>query len=121
MSSPRLSLNALRAIEASARLRSFSATADELAVTHGAIRRHIRSLEDSLGLALLTRSARGTAPTGEGQRLVEGLSAAFNLIQASIDQLAPGPLTLSCSEPIMMYWLIPRPARLAVRPKIWTG
>ncbi len=108
---PRLSLNALRAFEATARLRSFSAAADELAVTHGAVSRHVRSLEDSLGLALLTRSAQGTAPTSEGQRLAEGLGAAFNLIQASLEQLTPGPLTLSCSESIMMYWLIPRLAR----------
>ena len=111
MSPPRLSLNALRAFEATARLRSFSAAADELSVTHGAVSRHIRSLEDSLGLALLTRSAQGTAPTSEGQRFAEGLSAGFNLIQASVDQLTPGPLTLSCSESIMMYWLIPRLAR----------
>ena len=111
MSSPRLSLNALRAFEATARLRSFSLAADELSVTHGAISRHIRSLENSLRLALLTRNARGTAPTGEGQRFAEGLSAAFNLIQASVEQLRPGPLTLSCSESIMMYWLIPRLAR----------
>ena len=55
---PRHSLNALRAFEATARLRSFSAAADELSVTHGAISRHIRSLEDSLGMALLTRSAQ---------------------------------------------------------------
>ena len=108
---PHLSLNALRAFEVTARLRSFSAAADELSVTHGAVSRHIRSLEDSLGLALLTRSAQGAAPTGEGQRLAEGLSAAFNLIQTSIEQLTPGPLTLSCSESIMMYWLIPRLAR----------
>ncbi len=111
MPPPRLSLNALRAFEVTARLRSFSAAADELSVTHGAISRHIRSLEDALGLALLTRSAQGTAPTTEGQRFAEGLSAAFNLIQASVEQLTPGPLTLACSESIMMYWLIPRLAR----------
>ena len=111
MSSPRLSLNALRAFEATARLRSFSAAADELSVTHGAISRHIRSLEDAMGLALLTRSAQGTAPTSDGQRFAEGLTAGFNLIQASVEQLTPGPLTLSCSESIMMYWLIPRLAR----------
>ena len=111
MPSPRLSLNALRAFEATARLRSFSAAADELSVTHGTISRHIRSLEDSLGLALLTRSAQGAAPTSEGQRFAEGLSAGFNLIQASVEQLTPGPLTLSCSDSIMMYWLIPRLAR----------
>ena len=111
MALSRLSLNALRAFEATARLRSFSAAAVELSVTHGAVSRHIRMLEDSLGLPLLRRSAHGTAPTAEGQRMAESLSRAFNLIQSSIEQLKPGPLTLSCSESIMMYWLIPRLAR----------
>lgn len=111
MTSPRLSLNAMRAFEATARLRSFSAAADELFVTHGAVSRHIRILEDSLGLPLLVRSAHGTNPTAEGQRFAEGLSRAFALIQSSIEQLRPGPLTLSCSESIMMYWLIPRLAQ----------
>lgn len=109
MSSPlRLSLNALRAFEATARLRSFSAAAEELSVTHGAVSRHIRTLEDSLGLALLQRTAQGAVPTAEGQRLADGLSTAFGLIQSSVEQLKPGPLTLACSESIMMYWLIPR-------------
>ena len=111
MALSRLSLNALRAFEATARLRSFSAAATELSVTHGAVSRHIRLLEDSLGLPLLKRSAHGTEPTAEGQRMAEGLSTAFNLIQSSIEQVKPGPLTLSCSESIMMYWLIPRLAR----------
>ena len=62
MPSLRLSLNALRAFEATARLRSFSAAADELSVTHGAVSRQVRSLEDSLGLALLTRSAISIRP-----------------------------------------------------------
>ena len=111
MALSRLSLNALRAFEATARLRSFSAAAAELSVTHGAVSRHIRMLEDSLGLPLLRRSAHGTEPTAEGQRMAESLSRAFNLIQSSIEQVKPGPLTLSCSESIMMYWLIPRLAR----------
>ena len=111
MALSRLSLNALRAFEATARLRSFSAAATELSVTHGAVSRHIRMLEDSLGLPLLKRSAHGTEATAEGQRMAEGLSTAFNLIQSSIEQVKPGPLTLSCSESIMMYWLIPRLAR----------
>src|SRR5260370_1089102 len=101
----RLSLNGLRAFEATARLRSFSAAAEELSVTHGAVSRHIRTLEDSLGLALLQRTAQGATPTNEGLRLAEGLSTAFGLIQSSEEQLKPGPLTLACSESIMMYWL----------------
>jgi len=115
----RLSLNALRAFEATARLRSFSAAADELSVTHGAVSRHIRMLEDSIGLALLTRSAQGAVPTAEGQRLADGLSTAFSLIQSSVDQLKPGPVTLACSESIMMHWLLPRLNRFKdVHPEV---
>ncbi len=106
--SHRLSLNALRAFEATARLRSFSAAADELSVTHGAVSRHIRMLEVSLGWPLLQRTAQGAMPTPEGQRLADGLSTAFGLIQSSVEQLKPGPLTLACSESIMMYLLLPR-------------
>ncbi|HEY3049267.1 MAG TPA: LysR substrate-binding domain-containing protein [Polaromonas sp.] len=109
--SHRLSLNALRAFEATARLRNFSAAANELSVTHGAVSRHIRMLEDTLGLPLLQRTAQGAMPTAEGQRLADGLSTAFSLIQSSVEQLKPGPLTLSCSESIMMYWLLPRLSR----------
>jgi LysR family glycine cleavage system transcriptional activator len=108
---PRPSLNALRAFEATARLRSMSAAANELSVTHGAVSRHVRSLEDMFGVVLLNRGPHSTDPTPEGTRLAEGLAAAFNTIQASIEQLKPGPLTLSCSTSIMMYWLIPRIAR----------
>jgi DNA-binding transcriptional LysR family regulator len=111
MAAPRLSLNALRAFEATARLRSFSAAADELSVTHGAVSRHIKALEDGIGLPLLRRGANGAVPTPEGERLADALSRAFAVIQSSIEELRPGPLTLSCSESIMMYWLLPRLAR----------
>ncbi len=105
---PRPSLNALRAFEATVRLGSMSAAAEELFVTHGAVSRHIRSLEDQLAIQLLDRSGQATAPTPDGTRLAEGLVSAFRLIQASVEQLKPAPLTLSCSSSIMMYWLLPR-------------
>ena len=105
------SLHALRAFEAVARLGSMSAAADELAVTHGAISRHVRALEESLGVLLLKRGAQISEPTPEGQRLAEGLATAFGLIQASVEQVRPGPATISCSEAIMMFWLLPRIAR----------
>ncbi len=88
-----------------------SAAADELSVTHGAVSRHVRALEDSLGVLLLKRGAKSGEPTPEGQRLSEGLTAAFGLIQASVEQVRPGPVTISCSESIMMFWLLPRIAR----------
>jgi DNA-binding transcriptional LysR family regulator len=111
LTTPRPSFNALRAFEATARLGSMSAAADELAVTHGAVSRHVRGLEDLLGVQLLSRGPGVLAPTSEGQRLAEGVAAAIRLLQATLDQLQPGPLTLSCSASILTHWLIPRLSR----------
>ncbi|MGY2680701.1 LysR substrate-binding domain-containing protein [Pseudomonas tolaasii] len=110
--SPRPSLNALRAFEMTVRKGSFGEAGDALSVTHGAISRHIRALEDLLGVVLLTRNAHGTKPTPEGARLAAGLSRAFTLIQESVDEVKPRPLELSCSASIMMHWLLPRLAKL---------
>src|SRR6476620_418597 len=85
-----------------------TAAADELSVTHGAISRHVKSLEEMFGIPLLLRGTRSVGPTPEGARLASELSSAFALIASSVEQLQPGPLTLSCSSTIMMYWLIPR-------------
>jgi LysR family glycine cleavage system transcriptional activator len=104
----RPSLNALRALEATVRLSSMTAAADELSVTHGAVSRHVKSLEEMFGIPLLLRGTRSVQATPEGARLANELSSAFALIASSVEQLQPGPLTLSCSSTIMMYWLIPR-------------
>jgi len=104
----RPSLNALRALEATVRLSSMTAAAEELSVTHGAVSRHIKSLEETFGIPLLLRGARSVQATPEGSHLAAELSSAFTLIALSVEQLQPGPLTLSCSSTIMMSWLIPR-------------
>ena len=108
MRAKRPSLNALRALEATVRLSSMTAAAQELSVTHGAISRHIKSLEEMFGIPLLLRGPRSVQATPEGGRLASELSRAFELIVSSVEQLQPGPLTLSCSSTIMMSWLIPR-------------
>ncbi len=59
-------LAALRAFEAAARLQSISRAAQELHVTHGAISRHVRSLEQALGAALFARQGRGLVLTAAG-------------------------------------------------------
>ena len=48
-------LSALRPFEAAARLESFSRAADELHLTHGAISRQVRALEDHVGVQLFAR------------------------------------------------------------------
>ncbi len=108
---PRPPLNALHTFEAVARLRSMTLAAEELCVTHGAVSRQVRALEEMLGIALLRRTPHASEPTAEGLRLAEGLGAAFGLIDASLEQLQPGPLTLSCSASVLMHWLLPRMAR----------
>lgn len=110
VSPPLPSLVALRAFEATARHRSMSRAAEELCVTHGAISRHVKALEATLGVQLLARRGTATDPTPEGQRLAEGLTTAFGVIHATLERVRPGPLTLSCSASIMLCWLIPRMA-----------
>ena len=52
-------LNALRHFEAVARAGSFAAAADDLHVTHWAVGKQIRLLEDWFGVPLFERRARG--------------------------------------------------------------
>ncbi|MEQ4576133.1 MAG: LysR family transcriptional regulator, partial [Gammaproteobacteria bacterium] len=68
MTSPLPPLAALRAFEAAARLGSVSRAADELHVTHGAVSRHVRTLEQALGTALFAKAGRGLALTPAGER-----------------------------------------------------
>ena len=62
-------LNALRAFEAAARLQSVSLAAEQLHVTHGAVSRQIRALEEHLGVPLFVKEGRGLKLTDAGLRL----------------------------------------------------
>lgn len=61
------SLPHLSAFEAAARLGSFSAAADELFLTTGAVSRHIRSLEEQLGITLFYRGHKSVRLTQAGE------------------------------------------------------
>ncbi len=54
-------LSALRPFEAAARLESFSRAAEELHLTHGAVSRQVRALEEHVGAALFLRHGRPRA------------------------------------------------------------
>ncbi|ORE92188.1 LysR family transcriptional regulator [Stappia sp. 22II-S9-Z10] len=49
---------------------SFSAAARHLAVAQPALSRHVRALEEGLGVTLLRRDAHGARPTEHGERLL---------------------------------------------------
>lgn len=117
MSRPLPPLNALRAFEVAARLGSLSRAAGELHVTHGAISRHIRTLEDALGRPLFVREGRGLALTADGQRLRDLAGDAFTSLQAGWGALQrerrPAALVLGCPGSLLARWVIPRLERLA--------
>jgi DNA-binding transcriptional LysR family regulator len=110
-------LNALRAFEAAARLESVSRAADELHVTHGAVSRQLRQLEEALGAALFVREGRGLALTPLGRRLHAAAADAFDPLRAAWAELRRGPpsapLVLGCPGSILARWMIPRLDRLA--------
>ncbi|QPL47077.1 LysR family transcriptional regulator [Halomonas sp. A40-4] len=109
-------LSALRAFEATARLGSVTAAAEELSVTHGAVSRQLRSLDDHFGVALFTKAGRGIALTPHGEKLQSGLSDAFAQLRDSCAALKrdveDAPFTLACPGSLLARWLIPRLDRL---------
>ncbi|MGN8020398.1 LysR family transcriptional regulator [Phyllobacterium sp. 22229] len=80
----RQSLNALRAFEMAARLKSISAAAEELCVTRPAISRQIALLEAEIGCALFERHGNRIALTKLGDELFSGVSGGFELIASSV-------------------------------------
>ncbi len=106
------SLNALKAFEASARLQSITLAAKELHVTHGAVSRQVKQLEEHLGIALLSKDGRGIKLTDSGVRLYKASNAAFNQIHTScVDirrQTQQAPFVLACPGSLLARWLIPR-------------
>ncbi|HVK52548.1 MAG TPA: LysR family transcriptional regulator [Pseudoxanthomonas sp.] len=110
-------LNALRAFEAVARLGNLGAAGRELHVTHGAVSRQLRLLEDDLGVALFLREGRGLVLTDAGRQLQEAAQAAFLRLRDTAATLRRGPtasaLVLGCPASILARWMIPRLDRLA--------
>jgi DNA-binding transcriptional LysR family regulator len=117
---PMLPLETLRGFEAAARTGSFSAAAEQLNITHGAISRQIAKLEQWLGLKLFERKARGVSLTPEGQRLFLRTNEAFSLISDTTDRWSeprgPAVVRLTSIPSISGLWLMPRLHMLEAGP-----
>ncbi|MGD0635857.1 MAG: LysR family transcriptional regulator [Beijerinckiaceae bacterium] len=79
--------NDLIAFLAVARERSFTRAAAKLGVSQSALSHTIRSLEERLGLRLLTRTTRSVAPTELGERLLSNIGPRFDEIDAELAAL----------------------------------
>lgn len=105
-------LNALRAFEASARLRSLTRAANELCVTHGAVSQQVKILEEYLNTQLFIRKGRNLELTEAARAFLPSLSDAFLQLQTSTEQLFGRDnrtlLTIKCGTSFLQRWLMPR-------------
>lgn len=109
-------LNALKAFEAVGRLGSVRRAAEALTVSHTVVGRHVRNLEDWVGVKLVHTGPHGTELTPEGRRLLDSVSVAFESIASAIDMVRPGArrgeLRLWCVPGLAVRWLMPRLSQL---------
>jgi LysR family glycine cleavage system transcriptional activator len=111
----------LRAFEASARLLSFTAAAQELNLTQAAVSKHVKALELRLQHQLFLRQPRSLEPT-------KWAEAYLPKVQDALDRLSLGTrevfgqrrtqaLTIRCAVSFAVNWLMPRlPDYLARHP-----
>ncbi|KTT27999.1 LysR family transcriptional regulator [Pseudomonas rhizoryzae] len=107
------SLLALRCFEAAARQENFTRAAAELHLTHGAVSRAVRGLEDDLGLALFERRSRRVFLTDAGRQLAQAVQQGLEVIREAVSELRAQARqqrqwVLSCEPTLLMRWLIPR-------------
>lgn len=115
------SLNALRAFEAMARTGRATLAAEELNVTHSAVSRQVKALEDQLGVRLFSGPKHRLELTDAGRRLLPALTAAFDQIAAAVGQVRTGgeDLLIAVNASVSVKWLIPRLARFtAAHPNV---
>ena len=112
-----LPLNGLRVLDAAARHLSFTRAADELAVTPAAVGQQIRALEDTLGVVLFRRTARGLELTPEAEAGLDALRQGFlcfeEAVRAMQAQQSSKVLTIAAPRDLTAQWLAGRLAEIA--------
>lgn len=116
-------LRALRAFEAAARHESFVLAGEELSVTPGAIAQQIKLLEDWAGCRLFERRAQGVRLSDQGRAVLPSLTAAFDALGASAQELRragmPGSIRIAALPSVAQLWLSPRlPGLRAAFPEL---
>jgi len=105
-------LPALRAFLAACRRGSYTAAAEELNVTHGAISRQIQQLEEWLGQKLFERTGQRMSATPHAQAFAQEVSEAMERIADAARRYGRGSasslLRINAPATFAMRWLIPR-------------
>jgi LysR family transcriptional regulator, glycine cleavage system transcriptional activator len=103
----------LLCLEASARLHSFTAAAQELRLTQGAVSRQIMALEARLETPLFVRRREALALTEAGRYYLDEIGPLLQRLERATANVMAlkgrgGALALSVGASLGTYWLIPR-------------
>ncbi len=105
-----LPLNTLRAFEAVGRLCHVRRAADELCLTHAAVSRQIRNLEQQLDTQLFSRDGNRLQLTTAGRRFLGVVQASLQQLEQGVLYLDPdslaGELVIATTASISMNWLL---------------
>jgi len=107
------SLALLRCFEVAAKYQSFSAAAEELGLSQGAVSRHVKDLEAYVGAALFQREGRGVRLTSAGEALASEVSTDLERLRDTFSNaIASGArrevIRLSAPPTFSSRWLLPR-------------
>ena len=80
-------LRALQAFDLAATTSNLSKAARQLGVTHGAVSRQVKQLEQYLGLSLLYRRPNGVEKTNAGERLHIATRQAFSALESGLQDV----------------------------------
>ena len=105
-------LRALQAFDATASRLNISKAAEDLGVTHGAVSRQIKQLEQYLDVRLLRRLPNGVQLTEAGSRLHLATQDSFVTLEQGISAVKreskKRSVTVSLSTSLAINWLVPR-------------
>lgn len=104
-------LKAFHVFHVAANTSSYIQAAEELNITHGAVSKQIKILENHLGVQLFEKHGRNVRLTQPGELLEGYTEQAFVALErgvAKLQQTSQHCLEVSCEPTLTMRWLMPR-------------
>jgi LysR family glycine cleavage system transcriptional activator len=115
----RIPVGPLWAFDVAARNLNLTAAAEELNVTHAAVSRQVKQLEQRLGVKLFERLPRGLKLTAHGALLAEGTREAFDRLASALEDVSVPAvrrkLVISTFASLAARWVMPRVQSFATR------
>ncbi len=106
------SISLLASFESAARLQSFTLAARELNLTQSAVSRHIKALEEQIGVLLFIRNRQNVSLTPAGENYARDIRQALSAIASASMALQVNPeggtLNLAILPTFGTSWLAPR-------------